>query len=187
MAQFRGTRSPRSFARSQRRQTSWELGPGGAAVTTVNVSGVSFLNSVIAPNVAGLTMIRIRGEFNWALQTAAAQGDGFQGAFGIGIATTAAVTAGIASVPTPITEMGAENWLYHRIISIHAGGIIAQGVSADEDQVNSTWAAQRFEVDTKAMRKFDDEMSIYAAFEVTEIGTAEADIFFDSRSLVKLP
>ncbi len=141
----------------------------------------------MVPVVAGLTIVRIRGMFHWALQSAAAQLDGFQGAFGIGIATAAAINAGIASLPTPITEMGDENWLYHRIIGIHAGGIINQGVAADEDQVNATWAAERFEVDSKAMRKFDDGMGLYAAFEVVELGTAVGNIFFDSRMLVKLP
>ncbi len=42
-------------------------------------------------------------------------------------------------------------------------------------------------VDTKAMRKFPAEMSIYAALEVVEIGTATLNVFFDSRALGKLP
>jgi len=37
------------------------------------------------------------------------------------------------------------------------------------------------------MRKMNDSfVSIYAAFEVTEIGTADMDLFFDSRALFLL-
>ena len=43
------------------------------------------------------------------------------------------------------------------------------------------------EVDSKAMRKFPSEFSLYAAIEVVEIGVAELDVFFDSRVLVFLP
>jgi len=46
---------------------------------------------------------------------------------------------------------------------------------------------QRFVVDTKAMRKFPVDMSIYACVELVETGTAVVRVAFDSRALFLLP
>ncbi len=113
------------------------------------------------------------------MRTVTSAGDGFQGAFGIGIATRAAVVAGIASLPTPITEIDDENWLYHTFISLHPHtGTEAEWVGSESEMI--------IEIDSKAMRKFPDGTQIYAALEVVEIGTAAMDVFFDSRMLFKL-
>ncbi len=177
-------RSPRGFSRGQvssRRQTAWADGPGGTAITIRSSTGSAFVGAAIVPLVEGLTVIRIRGQLVAYLESALAVQDGLQGAFGIGIATLAAVTAGIASVPTPITEMESENWLYWTPLSLHAKTAL---------EANDWGVASQIllEVDTKAMRKFPGEMAVYAAVEFgTSIGTATANIFFDSRALVKLP
>ena len=113
------------------------------------------------------------------LDSATSNGDGFQGAFGIGIATSAAVAAGISAVPTPIGEQGNENWLFWHVISLHAA-------EASEASFG-TETVQDVPVDSKGMRKFDDGMSLYAAIEVVEIGAASVSMFFDSRVLLKLP
>ena len=178
MARSRGGTFPRTSV--ARRKTTWGLGPGGVAATNVTSSSSFFLGSFIVPITLGLTAIRLRGAFSWFLKSATSSGDGFQGAFGVGIATAAAINAGIASVPTPITELDEDMWLYHRIIGVH-------GNSAAEAEFLTGPATERFEVDSKAMRKFADGMGIYACMEVTEIGTGDANIFFDSRVLVKLP
>ena len=170
-------RSSRGFSRghSQRRKTAWGPGPGGIAVDNFAASATRLIGSFIQPVVEGMTVTRIRGQLNALLTSAATVGDGYQGAFGIGIATLAAVTAGFASVPTPVTEAESENWLYWTPFSLHASRV----ASLNEQFV--------LEVDSKAMRKFPGEMAIYAALEVTEIGAAVMDVFFDSRVLVFLP
>ena len=147
---------------------------------TSTAGNTSFVGTAIQPAIEGLTVVRIRGRLSGFLEVAAAAGAGFQGAFGIGIATLAAVTAGIASVPTPITERDAENWLYWTPISTHGG---------DATAGSRNWqnGAFDYEVDTKAMRKFPSEMAIYAAIEMVIDGTATLSIFFDSRSLIMLP
>ena len=143
----------------------------------LSASSSAFLGQGIAPvsGAAGLTIVRIRGQLDIFLRSVTSVGDGFQCAFGIGLATAAAVAAGIASVPTPITEAADENWLFWHALSIH-------GNSAVEAEFHSG-THQRLMVDTKAMRKFEDGMIIYAAIEVVEIGTVTADVFFDSRAL----
>jgi len=117
------------------------------------------------------------------LTLATAANDGFEGAFGIGIATAAATAAGGGSVPTPITEDASDNWMFHRYFSVKAGFPFATGA----DPAGNRFAFVDFEIDSKAMRKSPLETSLYAALELAEVGTAGVLVHFDSRLLVKLP
>jgi len=175
-----GQRGSRGFARGQKRKVGWDRGPGGTAADTITASTSNFFGSVSNVLVDGLTLVRLRGRFSFILTAAAAAGDGYQGAMGIGVTTASATAAGIASVPTPITEQDWDGWLYWQAISCHAGDATAGSRNWDQANMN-------IEVDSKAMRKLTEDSSIFAVFEVIEIGTATASLFFDSRILVKLP
>ena len=115
----------------------------------------------------------------FTLITATGSLDGFRGAFGVGMASLPAFNAGIASVPTPITEESDENWLYHRYFTCIAN------ISTEADFGLS--AAIRVEVDGKAMRKFGQDLVFYAAVDAIEVGAAVMDVSFNSRLLFKLP
>jgi len=168
------------FARARRRKTTWVLGPGGTAVTQLTSSGASLLGTTFEPASGNedSTIIRTRGLFDAFLEGArTADGDGFFGAVGIAIATSAAVTAGIGSVPTPITEQSWDGWLWHSFFSVHQADItFAPGGSE----------SQRIEIDSKAMRKHENAMTVYAAIEVVETGTAVLNVRLDTRQLIKL-
>ena len=180
MPRSRGLRSPRGFQGGHRRESSWGLGPGSSTLTSISTTTPAFLGSAIVPLDLGMTIVRIRGYLRVVLRSAAALGDNLTGAMGIGIATFAAVTAGIGSVPTPITEQDSDNWLYWTPVQVGSMATTAQWGSAG-------WALFETEVDTKAMRKFPDEMAIYAAIELaTEVGTVTVNAFFDSRALLLL-
>ena len=186
MATSRSSRYQRS---SVQHRSSWEFGPETAA-NGGPVSLASSLSDLAGTNVEatvdGITLIRTRGELLLGLKTAAAAQNGFHGAFGIGKATKAAVTAGAASIPTPITEEAWDGWLYHRYFSIISPGPIAAATAAQEAlQANSTLAAVRIEVDSKAMRKWDVNEAMFAVIEVIEIGTATMFWAFNCRMLVK--
>ena len=171
-----------------RRRKSWEEGPGDTSTVQVTSTAATFLGSALSPTLDGITLLRLRGRFQGFLVSSSVASGGFTGAFGIGVATAAAVTAGAASVPTPITEQSWDGWIYWTPVQLTSGGIIAGGVTADHDEVNSTIAAMDIEVDTKAMRKLKEEDAIYAMVEFgTETGTAIADFRFDSRVLLALP
>jgi len=135
--------------------------------------------------VEGLTLVRTRGEVEIHLSTASAAGAGFRGAFGIGVASLAAVTAGVASIPTPITEADNDNWLYHRFFSVIAADAIAVSGAASE-ALQGGMQAVRFEVDSKAMRKVPVGTALYGIVEVVLSGTAAAQFAFNSRMLFKL-
>ena len=168
------------FRQSQRRRTEWGNGLGGTGALAIASSTAGFLGAVLTSVVPGVTLVRTRGELNIVMQSKANAGDGFQGAFGIGKATNAAIAVGISAVPTPITEQEWDGWLFWAAISVHVG-------DATAGDVNWENATQRITVDSKVMRKIEQEESFYACIEVVELGTSEIDVFFDSRMLVKLP
>ncbi len=172
--------------RAPRRQTDWGFGVGGHARTVVASTTPQFLGTAIQPLVEGLTVIRMRGELLIQLSTVTAARDGLAGAVGIGMVEDPAFTAGIASVPTPITEESAENWLWYTPFSVMLGQI---GTAAATGLGAGTASSMfRMTIDSKAMRKFPSTMLLYAAIEVgTEIGTAVADVWLDTRILFKLP
>ena len=160
------------------RNTGWEEGPGGTTERQSITSEAGFVGQALSILADGLTLVRTRGLFRAQLEVITAAGDGFQGAFGIGKASLAAIAVGITAVPTPITEQTWEGWLFWHPISVHGG------VSAAADSTGST---QEFVVDSKAMRKINSDEGFYAAFEVVELGTAQVNMWFDSRMLFKLP
>ena len=182
MALRRG--SPRGAARiaSPRRLVAWDEGVGGTATLAISTTTPAFLGSAVTlvAGVSKVTVVRFRGMADF-LQTAADAGNsGFAGAIGIGIASLAAVTAGIASVPTPITEADSASWLWHSFFNVH-------GVTASPTWGNDGSGYLRMEIDSKAMRKVTTEDAIYAAVEAgTETGTATMQVRLNTRMLVKL-
>ena len=167
---------------SNRRSTGWEEGPGGTTNTQLVAVGSAFTGTVLQAVVDGLTLVRLRGQLQLFLSAASTATSGFAGAFGIGVATNAALAVGINAVPTPITEQQWNGWLFWTPIQFHS-------VTATiGDGVNAASVSQFITVDSKAMRKVPVEQSIYAALELsTEIGAATLNAFFDSRVLFKLP
>ena len=144
-------------------------------------TGSAILGNGVGPNVEGLTVVRIRGELLVYLVSATALADGFNCAFGIGITSAQAFAIGVTAVDTPISEAAAELWMYHRFFSLHAPS------AAEAEFIPSLAAVARIEVDSKAMRKFAADEILYAAIEVVELGTAQVQVDFNSRVLVKLP
>ncbi len=167
------------MSRSQRRKTAWSIGPGGTGVTIVSTSSASFLGGGAQPIIDGLTVVRIRGELLIYLTLGTSTGDAFSGAVGIGDVALPAFTAGIASVPTPITEETDENWLWHSYFTVAAH-------NATETAFNES-AVLRLPIDSKAMRKQGVDRVLYAAIEVVEIGAATLHAFLNCRVLDKLP
>ena len=114
--------------------------------------------------------------FGISFNAATAVGDGYTGACAIGLVTTAAFTAGVTAIPTPLTELGWDGWLWYQFFDIRAGLDVA---------LNSN-ISQQFEVDSKAMRKLTEDMTCVAVIEIVEQGTAQIEVLFNSRQLIKL-
>jgi len=177
-----------SRIRSQKRRVGWNAGPltsvGGQVIAA---SAGSIAATGAAFQLDGLTTVRLRGELLMYLTESSVKDGGFVGAFGVGIVTNAAFTAGAASVPTPITEESWDGWLYHRYFSLLSTSVIADTVSSSDDFGNAVTSVLRLEVDSKAMRKGAIDEVQFAAIEVNEIGVASMTWNFRSRVLDKLP
>ena len=172
----------------QRRKVGWEGGIGGAvAQSAITVSADLIVSPALSILFDGLTLVRTRGQLLIFLTSATAAGGGFVGAFGIGVANTAAVVAGAGSLPTPVTEVDWDGWLFWHAIQVIAPGALAESTVSDElTGVAGMSAAQRIEIDSKAMRKIGIQDSIFGVLQVVELGSATADWFVDTRILVKL-
>ena len=92
-------------------------------------------------------------------------GDTIAFAFGLGIVSTDAFTAGAASFPDPFGDVDYP-WLWHGTMFLRselAAGVNAWGMSA-----------QRLEVDTKAMRRFKPSESLGWIVESATVAGAPA-------------
>ena len=125
------------------------------------------------------TIVRIRGSLSAYLTTAGAAGDGFHCAVGIGIVTNEAFAIGQTALPGPLDEADWGGWMYYRFFDLHEG----EGAAVNVNGLSSL----QFEVDTKAMRKWEgNSETLVAMLQVVEKTAATMETWFDSRILVKL-
>jgi len=158
----------RSFARSPRRRTHWtEI---RSTAVTLTATGASLL-TITPSGHEGETLIRTRGIVGLTLSAATAITDGFFGAFGMAVVSTASATAGVASIPTPLTEAGWDGWFVHRYFDVRAS-IDRQGPQS----VN-------LQIDSKAMRKVNEDESIVMVVDLIETGSASLLLFAATRVL----
>ena len=169
--------------RSQRRRSGWGAGPESTTLTISSGTPVLWTSGA-APTSDGLTIARIRGSFGLHLTSAATSGDGFGHiAFGIGIVSLAAFNAGVASVPTPLTEMAWEGWMYHETVS----GVISLDTTPLE-LGNAGSSVRNGKIDSKAMRKIGADEIVFGAIEADdEVGASSFKFWAITRMLSLLP
>ena len=175
MAHTRGYGRPVQGRRQSRKKT-WFEGPGSQAFTSVTASTSNLLGAgLIVPK--GNTLLRTRGELSLFNISVTTDGDGFIGAFGIGIASVEAFTAGIVSLLKPLEHIDSSNWLYHKMLTVQSLGT---------ESINVGIRSRFIEVDSKAMRKMDTDFILYAVLEVIEVGAVTMQVGFQSRMLFAL-
>ena len=173
----------RSYARglpsSLRRQTSWGLGLSGLVTFSGTTTQIWATGSQAI--LSGLIHVRFRGSVTLGLRSGSAIGDGFSGAFGVCIVFENAFVAGVGSIPAPVTDISWDGWLVHQLFQL--------------TMINSTHAAanqgtggsyQRYEVDSKAMRKIKNFDIMVGVIECVETGTSVMEATLQSRVLDKL-
>ncbi len=179
MAFVRRSRFP-VMSRSQRRQTSWSSGPRGTAGPFSASNTVAMFTLGSQALADGLTLVRIRGEFNFFLSTISASLDGFLDvALGIANVTENAFGIGTTAVPDPRVDIGWDGWIYH-----YTGSIFGPSATVD----NSLGpAAIRLQIDSKAMRKIKStDVLIGVAAVGVEVGTAVLQCHLETRILDKV-
>ncbi len=118
-------------------------------------------------------MVRTRGQVSYLPQASTADVD-IVGAYGLAVVSTAAFTAGVASIPTPWTESSWDGWFVWRSFGINLEFIDGTGFGL--------WN-QTQEVDSKAMRKVTQAETIVL---VAESQSGAFDISMPLRLLLKL-
>ncbi len=128
----------------QRRQTIW-VASADSTGTTALPANATVLDQSFDPETFGLgpvTIVRTRGLLTVQSDQVAASEFPF-GAMGFGVAEAAAVAAGIASLPTPITEEDWDGWFVYE--SFAAPLLLATAVGM--------LRAEQFAFGSKAQRK----------------------------------
>ena len=83
----------------------WGAGPGGTAPLAVTNDVSAILGAGVQTTGGELTLLRTRGILDLFITGAPnADGDGYFGAVGIAVASDQAFTAGIASLPSLLSE-----------------------------------------------------------------------------------
>ena len=148
------TRAP--FQRRQRTATQWARIGNMAPVTFTANQAINIAVFVLANAGIGETVRRTRGIINvQSDQTANAENQ--VGALGAIVVLDAAITAGVASLPKPLTDQDDDGWLLW--VPVNQMGSVNIGSAALRD------AQPPWFFDSKAMRKIEDGFSLVFIFE----------------------
>ena len=165
-------------SRGTRRNTSWGFGPDSTEQTMS--SSAKILGSTGITTTVPSTIIRIRGYQSLTVLSTSAGGDGMLGASGIGLVTADAFAIGITAIPGPQTDSQWEGWMWHRFWDVRTN------TATLADGVNSVGANKSFEIDSKAMRKWDSASQVLVmVHEGTESGAMSVEVNADTRILIK--
>ena len=177
MGRFASRQTRQSFRPERaKRASEWAILSSGAPVAVPGATSVLFgvFDAAAMEPLVPCTLVRIRGEILWETDRGAA-GEHPAGAFGIVRVKIPALTAGIASLPSPITDGATDNWqLWEPLQASFNGGV--------EDPVQSIIKT----VDVKSMRKFVDGDGIALVVENGSIAAQGANFNFQGRFLFLL-
>jgi len=156
-----------------KRLTSWASGPEGLLFQTV-VAKAGFPTGV-AP-AEDLTIVRTHGDLLVRLTTSDDVGSGMDFGFGICIVSDQAFAIGQTAIPGPLTDAEWDGWFVHKLFNI--AGSIFNGTGP---------TSVRYEINSKAMRKFTVGNSMVAMIETAnEVGAVTIRANLLTRILSKL-
>ncbi len=174
---FRSTRNQGSFRRSgKRRLTEWSICSAPTGFSTIAATSKVILVLVPESNLADVgpaTVVRIRGQFSVA-PTVDGVDVNMIGAFGMGFVNVVAGALGVTGVPGPHAQCDWGGWMVHQFFNIRW--------TATTD-IGRAFSSREFEIDSKAMRKFESGMSM--AWIIENAGGASFDAAVSARVLVK--
>ncbi len=171
MAHSRGF--TRGVVRGARRATSW------AAIDLV-VGGVdgsaTLFSSLNAAGLAKRPFTIIRTYLNVLVHTdQGAATESWHTAVGLAVVSDQAAAIGVTAVPTPITDLGSDLWLLHRM---------QQGRIAFGDNTGFDHIPHAVDYDSKAMRKINDDQDLVLVVEGAVTGNG-ATMSIQGRFLIK--
>ena len=154
-------RGSRTLVRAPRRPMFWEGASVFDQVATGAVSSFVIVSEAILENIPLPTVIRTRGEF--VVRASAIGASGAQAIFSMGLIIQSArsIAAGVGGMPVPFGGIGSD-WFVHRMIPMQ----VEMVANEDSNQHNV-----RFEIDSKAMRKVDNNQGIVIVFQNTAVAS----------------
>ncbi len=176
MALRSGNRNSFVRSRGKKRATEWSICSAPTGFSAVATDAKVLLVLVPESNLADVapgTVVRTRGEFSVAPNVDGSDAN-LIGAFGIAFVNTVAGALGVTAIPGPHADCDWGGWLYHRFFNLRW--------TATTD-VGRLYASREFEIDSKAMRKFEAGMSMVWVIESG--GGAAFDAAVSARILVK--
>ncbi len=155
----------------RRADYTWQgLAAGGFVVDAIGAAG-SFVQVALMATAG--TIMRCRGNILATLDVGAASDKAVIG-MGLIVATESQVTAGTTAIPSPLTDLD-EKWIWHSF------GCLQNESGAQGDELGTQ---QRFEVDSKAMRRFKQTESLLLVFDVVVLaGSPTVDVVGGIRAL----
>ena len=169
-------RSP-SFRRGSKRQTEWGICSVPTGYSAIGAGAKVVLVGVPAATLSPespATVVRIRGLLSVAPTNSSANRD-LVGAFGMGFVNEVAFQVGITGVPGPATDCSWGGWMVWQPI------VSSLQVTTDVGYQSRFDTA--YTIDSKAMRKFEEEMAFVVVVEnLTGLSFSAAIAF---RALVK--
>jgi len=159
----------------QARMTVWGfLNP---VDTTITAAGGTIVASLNAAALAARPFTVIRTHWEVMLRSDQAAAIEVQSAaVGCAVVSDQAVAVGVTAVPTPVTDSGSDLWYVHKFI-----------FGDESNLTDRTRSATRLSIDSKAMRKVNEDQDIVT---VVESGAATVGagsiISLAGRFLIKL-
>ena len=158
--------------RSARKSLWLQFAPADVTLTSSGSVNLSFSLNAAALALRPFTVVRSHFEVMVRSDQEAAV-EQQQIGFGLAVVSDQAVAAGVASVPTPLTELGSSLWFVNRLI-----------FGEESRLVDKALPARSVQIDSKAMRKVEVGMDIIVVAENGTIGGG-AIISMGGRVLIK--
>jgi len=151
------------IVRGARRKTTWfDIPPVAATMTS---EGGTTLLVLTATEAAKRPFTIIRTHLELMIQSDQSAATEVQvAAVGMCVVSDQARAVGISAVPTPITDSGSDLFFVHQFLFSNFNFLTAAGFSEGRA------AAQYYSVDSKAMRKVNDDEDVLVVAEMDTIG-----------------
>jgi len=167
-------RFTRGIQRGARRETSWFNVP---FTSVTNNATATIVSSLSASGLARRPFTAIRTHVELLISSDQSIASESQlGAFGIAVVSDQAQAIGVTAVPTPVTDLESDLWFVHQVMLNRYQFHDATGVQA-------TYGS-KYTVDSKAMRKVNDDQDIVMVVENSTVGSGQI-VLMAGRMLIK--
>ena len=170
---YRSNRGSVVGPRAQRRKSLWiGLDPASASLAP-GAATIFYALNAAALALRPFTVVRTHMEFQVNSDQAAAIENQVL-AFGWGVVSDQAFAIGVTAIPTPVTDIGSDLFFLHKVMF------------GDESALTDrSKSASRYTVDSKAMRKINEDEQPVGVLEVSS-AAGGAIVFAGGNMLIKL-